>query len=121
METPGGWKDFISQNPGFFEALQPPPAAVKPARARVAPPPRSTKLSYKDARRLEELEKLMPKLHAGIEAAEQVLADAGLYQRDPSAFARATEALQATRLRLAEAEDEWLRLEELREETAKLV
>ena len=63
----------------------------------------------------------MPRLHAEIAAQERILADAGLYLRDPAAFGRANDALEEARSRLASAEEEWLRLEELRERTAKLV
>src|SRR5205085_2870306 len=56
VETPGGWQDFVSQNPGFFA----PPVIKTPVRPTAAPPkaapPRPTKLSYKDQRRLGELE-----------------------------------------------------------------
>ena len=36
VETPGGWQDFIAQNPGFFG--RPPIAAFAPAKAAAAPP-----------------------------------------------------------------------------------
>ena len=71
VETPGGWNDFIRQNPGF---LQPTPAAATPpeARRRQAPrpagrrqPPKG-KLSFKDQRRLKELEALIHDLPADI-------------------------------------------------------
>ena len=104
VETPGGWKDFVSQNPGFFESLVPAPAGAKAGAARApargAEPAKAAKLSYKDARRLEELERLMPKLQADIEAQGKVLEDAGFYLRDPAGFARATDKLQALRARL---------------------
>ena len=123
IETPGGWSDFVSQNPGFFEALAgpiTPRATPSKAVAKAAPPATSGKLSYKDARQLEQLEALMPRLHAEIAAQERVMEDAGLYQRDPAAFARASDALTAARTRLAQAEEEWLRLEELREQMVRL-
>ncbi len=88
--------------------------------AKAAPPATSGKLSYKDARQLEQLEALMPRLHAEIAAQERVMEDAGLYQRDPAAFARASDALTAARTRLSQAEEEWLRLEELREQMVRL-
>ena len=48
--------------------------------------PRAAKLSYKDARRLQELEALMPRLQAEIKGHERTLEDAGLYARDPKRF-----------------------------------
>jgi len=115
VETPGGWSDFTSQNPGFFA----PPEPAAPARAAPSPPPRpsrpAAKLSYKDMRRLQELDALMPKLHAEIAGHEQTLADAGLYSRDPKAFERVNTALEAARAKLGASEEEWLELEARRE------
>jgi ATP-binding cassette subfamily F protein uup len=88
---------------------------VKPAPAvRSAPKPQA-KLSYKDQRRLEELDGLMPKLHDEIARHEHALADAGLYARDPAGFDRTMKALDAARAKLAASEEEWLALEEKRE------
>jgi ATP-binding cassette subfamily F protein uup len=121
VETPGGWSDFLSQNPGFFEAAATPGPAPRRAGARAAPeelaprPKTAAKLSYKDSRRLQELEALMPRLHAEIAGHEATLADAGLYARDPKGFERAMTALDTARVGLAAAEDEWLALEEKRE------
>ncbi len=84
-------------------------------------PPRAAKLTYKDARRLEELDRLMPRLQAEIVDLGKALEDPGLYLRDPAAFERTSGALEAARVRLASAEEEWLQLEEKREEMAKLV
>jgi ATP-binding cassette subfamily F protein uup len=115
VETPGGWSDFVRQNPGFFEApriIQ--PKAPAPVAAKTPPKPQ-TKLSYKDQRRLEELDGLMPKLHAEIAAHEKTLEDAGLYARDPKGFDKIMAALTAARARLAASEEEWLTLEEKRE------
>jgi ATP-binding cassette subfamily F protein uup len=46
---------------------------------------------------------------------EARLADPGLYARDPAAFGRTSQDLEAARTSLAEAEDEWLELETRRE------
>lgn len=114
VETPGGWRDLISQNPGFFDGEE--AAAAKAA----APAPRpaakvQAKLSYKDARRLEELDKLMPKLADDIAAAERRLEDPGLYARDPQGFDALMKRLDKTRSELVACEEEWLDLETLRE------
>ncbi|NBB15284.1 ATP-binding cassette domain-containing protein [Caulobacter sp. SLTY] len=114
VETPGGWAVFIGQNPGFFGA----PASSTPSAAKAAPPPpakKATKLTYKDQRRLEELDGLLASLPAEIARLEAVLADAGLYARDPTTFDRTMKAMDAARAKLAGAEDEWLMLEEKRE------
>jgi ATP-binding cassette subfamily F protein uup len=123
VETPGGWQDFISQNPGFFARL--PVAAFAQARA-VAPPPKPKpaaggKLTYKDQRRLEELDALIAGAPAKVAGLETRLADPGLYSRDPAAFQRLSAELESLRTQLTSAEDEWLSLEARREalETGK--
>jgi ATP-binding cassette subfamily F protein uup len=116
VETPGGWSDFLSQNPGFFEAIA--PARPAPAAQKLpapSPAPRATKLSYKDSRRLQELETLMPRLQADIKAHEGTLEDAGLYARDPKRFDHVMQALDTARSGLESAELEWLELEEKRD------
>jgi ATP-binding cassette subfamily F protein uup len=118
VETPGGWADFMRQNPGFFDAARG-AAGVKPAPAKpvAAPvsPRKPTKLSFKDEHRLKALDDLMPKLAEEIGALEARLADAGLYGRDPKAFDAATRRHSAAQAELAAAEEEWLALEEKRE------
>ena len=119
VETPGGWQDFTSQNPGFFApptlTTPAPRAAPKAQRPAQAAP---SKLSYKDQRRLAELEALIDALPGRITALEGGLADPGLYQRDPAAFDRQSGALASARAELAAAEEEWLALEERREALA---
>jgi ATP-binding cassette subfamily F protein uup len=107
VETPGGWTDFASQNPGFFRDR--PAASAKPATAR--PKGASVKLSYKDERRLAELEAALPRLADAIAALERTLADEGLYARDPAAFDEASRELAANRTELARAEAAWFVLE----------
>jgi ABC transport system ATP-binding/permease protein len=94
VETPGGWTDFLEQNPGFFPAIAP---------------------TYKDARRLEELEALVPRLTEAIRGLEERLADPDLYASNRAEFDRVMAALDKGRIDLAAAEEEWLSLEEKRE------
>jgi ATP-binding cassette subfamily F protein uup len=115
VETPGGWADFMSQNPGFFGAAPPTPAAAKPATATSRPAAAPAKLSYRDQRRLETLEALVHALPERISQVESQLADPGLYARDRGQFERLSQALEKARAELAEAEDEWLALEARRE------
>ncbi|WP_309605846.1 ABC-F family ATP-binding cassette domain-containing protein [Phenylobacterium sp.] len=123
IETPGGWQDFISQNPGFFTHLPIAAFATSPksaAKATLAPaarpePPRSAKLSFKDQRRLLELETLIAEAPGKMAALEARLADPGLYGRDPAGFQRLSRELDAARAGLAAAEEDWLVLEGRRE------
>ena len=117
VETPGGWQDFVSQNPGFFgraTTTAPTPPKAAPAPAPRAEPARA-KLSYKDQRRLAELETLIADAPGKIARLEAGLADPGLYGRDPAAFQRLSGELEALRIQLTSAEDEWLALEAQRE------
>ena len=118
VETPGGWQDFLRQNPTF---LAPPPthAETAPGARRVEKaepsdraPKKTAKLSYKDARRLEEVEKLMETLPVEIAKQDAILADQSLYTRDPAAFDRAMKAADKARADLEAAELDWLELEE---------
>lgn len=113
VETPGGWQDFLRQNPTF---LAPPPTHAETAPKAPAPAPaspkKSVKLSYKDARRLEEVEKLMETLPVEIARQDAILADQSLYTRDPAAFDRAMKAADKARADLEAAELDWLELEE---------
>ena len=110
IETPGGWSDLERQGlPTLRRAT--------PTKAPPPPPPPLTqatkaKLSYKDERRLAELEKAMPMLEADIGAQEERLADPRLYARDPKAFDALMAAIAKARATLAAHEEEWLALEE---------
>lgn len=122
VETPGGWSDFVRQNPGFLTASPSPSGEGRPRSGRagtagdVPPPPpqprKTAKLSYKDARRLEELETLLETLPATIARHDATLADPDLYARDPKAFDAAMKAAEKARADLEAAELEWLELEE---------
>jgi ATP-binding cassette subfamily F protein uup len=115
VETPGGWQDFLSQNPGYFgrRTASAPAKASAPAAPRAEAP--RAKLTYKDQRRLSELEGLVHDLPGKIAKLEADLGDPSLYTRDPAAFERLTRALHAAQSELAAAEEEWLALEERRE------
>ncbi|ESQ88576.1 elongation factor 3 [Asticcacaulis sp. AC460] len=111
-ETPGGWQDFIRQNPDFFNRGATPKeiAATKAAAVQIKTAPK--KLSYKDQKRLEDLEKLMPQWQGEIARLEKVLEDATLYSRDPKAFDATMKKLEKLRHDLDTGETEWLELED---------
>jgi ATP-binding cassette subfamily F protein uup len=115
VETPGGWQDFLSQNPGFLRAASAPPPPPKPKAERAPAPAKPSKLSYKDQRRLAELDGLIAALPDKIAGLEAEMADPGLYARDPAAFERLNRSLEQARQQLADSEEEWLALEEQRE------
>ncbi len=120
-ETPGGWQDFIRQNPDFFAEISQKEAQKIKADAKPAQPPVKSapkKLSYKDQKRLEDLNGLMPKWSTEIRQLETVLEDATLYSRDPKRFDATMKKLDALRAELEAGEMEWLELEEKRESLA---
>ena len=123
----GGWSDYqIQRGDGAAPAAPARPersraASARPAEARPAADRPATdrraggRLSFRDAHRLEALPAEMDRLAAEIGKLEGLLADAELYARDPAKFAKASAALATRQTALTAAEEEWLRLEELRE------
>ncbi|HEX8374658.1 MAG TPA: ATP-binding cassette domain-containing protein, partial [Geminicoccaceae bacterium] len=115
-EYAGGYTDWLRQRPTAPEA-----AAAKagqrpqlPQMAKASPAPRS-RFDAKLQRELDRLPERMARLEAEAGAAEVLLADPGLYRRDPDAFARATAGLERARAAVAALEERWLELEGLRE------
>ncbi len=76
-------------------------------------------MSFKDKHALETLPALIDRLNADIAKLNDVLAEPGLFERNPARFTKAAEALALTQGKLAESEEEWLRLELLREEAGE--
>jgi ABC transport system ATP-binding/permease protein len=115
----GGWTDHLAQRgaaapgPDRQRAARPAPKAVPPELPATARPRR---LSFREAHRLEALPGEIERLTEEVGRLEGLLADPELYARDPGRFAKATEVLANRRDRLAAAEEEWLALEERREE-----
>ena len=113
QEYAGGYSDMLLQR---GEATAP---AAKSARSTVTAFPASTtksrKMSFKDKHALDNLPKQIEGFQAEIAAAQKLLADGGLYRRDPKAFARASATLTRAEADLASAEERWLALELARE------
>ncbi|MEQ1769690.1 MAG: ATP-binding cassette domain-containing protein [Devosia sp.] len=116
-EYAGGYSDMVAQR-GF--GVTKPDAAARPERggrtvamAPIAAP--KAKLSFKQKHALETLPKEIAKHEAEMARLNKLLADAGLYARDPKAFADASAKLGAAEAARAKAENDWLELEVLRE------
>jgi ATP-binding cassette subfamily F protein uup len=114
----GGYTDMVAQRGEGVTAQ----TVAKPARvprdraeASTAAAPKM-RLSFKDKHALERLPTRIAALEVEIARLSTAIADPGLYARDRAAFDKASEALAAAQADLARAEDEWLRLEELREQ-----
>jgi ATP-binding cassette subfamily F protein uup len=119
-EYAGGYTDMVSQR-GFGVTKPEVAAAVKAQRggrsvamAPIAQP--KGKLSFKQKHALETLPKDIAKLDADIARHNKVLADSGLYARDPKLFAETSKKLGAAEAAKAKAENDWLALEMVREE-----
>ena len=121
VEYAGGYSDMLTQRGKGVEARA---AAGKKSegkaekaepRERAAPPPGKPKLGFKDQHELKTLPERIAKLEAGIVQLKTILADAGLYARDPARFEKASTMLAQAEADLAAAEDRWLELEMLRE------
>jgi ATP-binding cassette subfamily F protein uup len=110
VETPGGWSDFQSQNPGFLDR---PDAQPRRSKATKAPAParKAAKLSFKDEHALKTLAARIEALPGEIADLEAMLGDPRLFARDPAAFARLDADLAAARRELEAAEHHWLELE----------
>jgi ATP-binding cassette subfamily F protein uup len=115
VETPGGWDDFKR---AFAKTGVAKPVKAPTPDPPASPPPqwrRPAKLSYRDQRRLEQLEALMPKLRDRINQLEASLSDADAFARDACAFQNAVADLQEARNAVEAAETEWLEIELRRE------
>jgi len=117
-EYAGGYSDMVAQRgarPAARIAAARETAAEKPAPARPKPEAKR-RLSFNDQHALKTLPGKIAALAAEVAKHETALADPGLYARDPKGFAAASAALGAARAALSAAEEEWLRVEMLREE-----
>ncbi|MGD9740931.1 MAG: ABC-F family ATP-binding cassette domain-containing protein [Bauldia sp.] len=123
-EYAGGYSDMLAQRGHGVGATSVERAAkdrrdaasARPAAAGAAPNPARRKLTFNDQQALKTLPQRMKKLGDEIRKQEAILADPSLYARDVKAFDKASAALTAAQAELGKAEDEWLRLEMLREE-----
>ena len=113
VEYAGGWSDYRAQRGEDAPAAAPAKAAPSRRPGPAKPPSSARKMSFKQTRRLEQLPGEIETLEAEIGKLESLLADSGLYARDPATFDKASQALALRQEKLAQAEEEWLELEEL--------
>jgi ATP-binding cassette subfamily F protein uup len=112
-EYVGGYSDWLRQKPAIVrEAGEDRPAAAAPA----APPPASDatpkrKLSYKDARELEQLPARIEQLESDLAARSEAMNDPAFYQQDSAAIVQANEALAKLQAELDTAYARWAELD----------
>ncbi len=117
IEYSGGYSDMMRQR------VSVPPGSAAMRKTKRRPNEResrfaaksSSKLSYKDKYALEQLPGRIAMLENEIAAQNVILADNGLFARDPETFKAVAHALAQTEAALTEAEDQWLELELARE------
>jgi ATP-binding cassette subfamily F protein uup len=117
IEYAGGYSDMLAQRAGRDEVDEPRP---EPPRRRAerrvtqeAAPKR--KLSFHEKHALETLPSRIESLQAEVHRLSLRLGDPELFGSDPAAFEQAASDLGHAEAKLAAAEEEWLRLELLRE------
>ncbi|CAM3208306.1 ABC-F family ATP-binding cassette domain-containing protein [Paracoccus nototheniae] len=108
----GGWSDYQAQR-GETPPEEPVASAPRAAGAASAPA-KSAKggLSFTERHRLEELPALIARLEAEIAKLTEFMADPQLFATSPAKFNKASMALSERQAVLADAEEEWMGLEE---------
>ena len=114
IEYAGGYSDMLAQR-GEARAVGLSRPELRAAAPRVRNGP-AGKLSFKDKYALETLPARMTEIERDIARTEALLADPGLYRRDPRLFNAHGSALAVLRTELTAAEERWLELELRREE-----
>ncbi len=117
----GGYTDMVAQRGRGVEAKITALAEAAPREAAEPRPAGPTgaakpKMSFRDKHALETLPGRIAQLEKEIALLQGQLADPALYSRDPAGFAARTSLLGKKQAEREAAEEEWLRLEMLREE-----
>ncbi|MGL4243602.1 MAG: ABC-F family ATP-binding cassette domain-containing protein, partial [Beijerinckiaceae bacterium] len=117
-EYAGGYSDMLAQR---GEGVTTRSAAVAPKGQKTPPAPASApeaarKLSFKDRHALETLPGLIAAMERDMAKLSALLAEPDLYTRDRARYDKAAAMLADLQTRHTASEEEWLRLEMLREE-----
>ena len=110
----GGWSDYLAQRATVTD----PEIAVSKKTDKSGSKPKSepeskvSGLNYTEKHRLEKLPDIITRLEAEIAKLEEFLCQPDLYQTAPLKFQKATDALLERQTALADAEEEWMMLEE---------
>ena len=119
QEYAGGYTDMTRQRGAGMETRARQSAPEKPKKtAKQAKPKENAKrrMSFKDKHALETLPRRIAELEAETARLQEKLADPGYFKRDAAGFDTESRKLADAGKQLADAEEEWLRLEMLREE-----
>ena len=123
-EYAGGYSDMTAQRGYGVTPLerdgQVQPRPSRPARiTKSVPTPGRRRLGFKEKHALEILPERIDTLQRKIESLDSKLSDPEFYGRAPEAFNTSVELRDAAQQELNAAEEEWLALEILREETER--
>jgi ATP-binding cassette subfamily F protein uup len=113
-EYVGGYSDWLRQKPaGLAAAESTTPVAKKVETPAVTPSNEKPKrkLSYKDARELEQLPARIEQLEAEVAKHAEAMNDPSFYQQDNAAIQRANDALAKVQAELEMAYARWAELE----------
>jgi ATP-binding cassette subfamily F protein uup len=119
QEYAGGYADMVAQRGRGMEAASKAENKKGGGGGRKqsdSSRPSRAKMTFKDKHALETLPGRIAALEAEITRLEVALADPDLFNRDPDGFQDTSDALTQAVQDLSAAEDDWLRLEALREE-----
>jgi ABC transport system ATP-binding/permease protein len=117
IEYGGGYSDMLAQRGCDLTqgSTQPEPEKASKDATNIAPAAKR-RLLFKEKHALETLPKTIANLQAEVAKLQTQLDDPLFYARDRAAFEKTTAALGALQLKIATAEEQWLKLEILREE-----
>lgn len=118
----GGYSDMLAQRGAGVtphqDAKRAKPKAQRPAAASQAVPPRKRRLTPREQHALKTLPAEIERLSAEVARLEAAMADPTAYEKDRALVERTARALDSIQAKLQAAEDEWLRLELLKDELA---
>ena len=106
----GGWSDYQAQR--GETVVEEPVAVAKAAPVTEKPKAARDGLSFTERHRLDALPGIIAKLEAEIAKLSEFMSDPTLFQTAPAKFEKASLALSERQAVLADAEEEWMSLEE---------
>ena len=109
----GGYSDYIAQR-GVREIALTQQSKKRPKEPGGSPDKTPKTITFRQEHRLKELPDIIARFEAEIAKLEVFMSDPDLFTDHPVKFQKATDALIERHTMLAEAEEEWMALEELR-------
>jgi len=114
----GGWSDYRIQRKETLKQVKAAPKKAKGAKTDTKTADQDVSgLNFTQKHRLEELPSVMERLEAEIAKLQEFMSDPELFTTEPVKFQKATDALIERQSALDAAEEEWLELEALAEQT----